>query len=84
MLRFKQLARNIRGTYRDLKKVTIANVRKEIKGNPNDVKLVGFVKCFNEGRSGNLDRCLKHLSSFCDDIAFCDDSSTDYSLEIAK
>lgn len=84
MLQIKQLARDLRSTYRNLSKVKIANVRNEIKGDPNEIKLVGFVKCFNEGRTGNLERCLKHLSSFCDDIVLCDDSSKDNSLEIAR
>lgn len=83
-MQIKQLARDARSTYRNLKKVKISNVRNEIKGDPKKIKLVGFVKCFNEGRSGNLERCLKHLSSFCDDIVICDDSSQDNSLEIAK
>lgn len=52
--------------------------------NRKPLRLVGFVKCFNEGSNGNLERCLKHLTSFCDDIVVCDDSSTDNSLEIAQ
>lgn len=83
-MQIKQLARNVRGTYRNLKKVKISNVRNKIKGDPKKIKLVGFVKCFNEGQSGNLERCLKHMSTFCNDIVICDDSSRDNSLEIAK
>lgn len=83
-MQIKQLARDVRSTYRNLKKVKISNVRNGIKGDSKKIKLVGFVKCFNEGRSGNLERCLKHLSSFCDDVVICDDSSQDNSLEIAK
>ncbi|MDE1877949.1 MAG: glycosyltransferase [Thaumarchaeota archaeon] len=56
----------------------------KIKKDANNIKLVGFVKCFNEGKTGNLERCLNHLASFCDDIVICDDSSTDNSLEIAR
>ena len=48
------------------------------------LKLVGFIKSFNDGENGNLERCLKHLSLFCDDIVVCDDSSEDNSLEIAR
>jgi len=84
LLRIKQLIRNVRGTYKDLKKITVSDIRNKIKGDPKKIKLVGFVKCFNEGKSGNLERCLKHLSSFCDDIVICDDSSQDNSLDIAK
>lgn len=83
-MQFKQTARDVRSTYRNLRKVRISNVRKEIRGDPKKIKLVGFVKCFNEGQSGNLERCLRHLSLFCDDIVICDDSSKDNSVEIAK
>ncbi len=48
------------------------------------MKIVGFVKCFNEVKTGHLERCLKHLDIICDDIFFCDDSSSDGSLELAK
>jgi glycosyltransferase involved in cell wall biosynthesis len=58
--------------------------KQKIKGNPQTLKLIGFVKCFNEGNNGNLARCLSHLSTFCDEIVLCDDSSTDNSIEIAK
>lgn len=73
----------MRSNYRNLKKVKISKVRSKIKGEKK-IKLVGFVKCYNEGQTGNLERCLKHLASFCDDIVLCDDSSSDNSLEIAK
>ena len=50
-----------------------------------DGRLVGFVKFHNEGRgNGNLERCLRHMSRFCDDIAACNSGSTDDSLEVAK
>lgn len=48
------------------------------------MKIVGITKCFNEGENGNLERCLKNLSAFCDEIIVCDNTSTDNSLEIAK
>jgi len=48
------------------------------------MKIVGFVKFYNEGKNGNLERCLSHLSKFVDEIVCCDDSSTDNSLEIAR
>jgi len=48
------------------------------------MKICGFVKFYNEGENGNLERCLKNLSKFCDTIVCCNDSSTDNSLEIAK
>ncbi|MCV0399547.1 MAG: glycosyltransferase [Nitrosarchaeum sp.] len=66
--------------YKDIMKIKTSSLT-SVSEKP--VKLVGFVKCFNEGKTGNLERCLKHLSRFCDDIVFCDDSSTDNSLEIA-
>ena len=79
---FKKYAKKGLSIYKDLRSIkhsTISDV-----SNEKPLKLVGFVKCLNEGKNGNLERCLKHLSSFCDDIAFCDDSSTDNSMEIAK
>lgn len=44
----------------------------------------GFLKIRNELEKGNLERCLNHLSKFCDDIAVCDDSSTDGSLDVIR
>lgn len=83
-MQIRQIVRDVRGTYKNFKKVKLSNVRSKIKGDPGKIRLVGFVKCFNEGSSGNLERCLKHLKSFCDDIVLCDDSSQDNSLEIAR
>jgi len=53
---------------------------------PQDKKLwlIGFLKIYNEGRSGNLERALKHMKRFCDDIVVCDCQSTDGSLEIIE
>lgn len=70
------------GIYKDLKKFKTSSLKSI--SDEKAIKLVGFVKCFNEGKTGNLERCLKHLSKFCDDIVFCDDSSSDNSIEIAK
>ncbi|MFB5613159.1 MAG: glycosyltransferase [Nitrosarchaeum sp.] len=79
---FKKIAKKGFGIYKNLKKINASSLKPIQEEKP--VKLVGFVKCFNEGKTGNLERCLKHLSKFCDDIVFCDDSSTDNSLEIAR
>ncbi len=81
-LGLKKLAKKGLSIYKDLRSVDISDVSAADDQKP--VKLVGFVKCFNEGSNGNLERCLRHLSCFCDDIAFCDDSSSDNSLDIAK
>jgi len=78
----KKFAKKGLGIYKNLRKISVSSLKQIQDEKP--VKLVGFVKCFNEGNTGNLERCLKHLSKFCDDIVFCDDSSTDNSLEIAK
>ena len=82
ILRIKKLAKKGLGVYKNLRAIKHSTLP-PVTDNKS-LKLVGFVKCFNEGQNGNLERCLKHLSSFCDDIAFCDDSSTDNSVEIAK
>ncbi len=66
-----------------VKNKVLKNIQNQQDKNTKPLKLVGFVKCFNEGSNGNLERCLKHMSSFCDDIVVCDDSSTDNSFEIA-
>lgn len=55
------------------------------------VDICGFLKIFNEGSpekggTGNLRRTLENLTKICGkgNIAICDDSSTDDSVEIAK
>lgn len=55
------------------------------------VDICGFLKIYNEGSpekggTGNLRRCLENLTKICGkgNIAICDDSSTDDSVEIAK
>lgn len=53
-------------------------------GRSDGARLVGFVKFYNEGRSGNLERCLRHMDRFCDDILACDNGSTDDSLQVAR
>ncbi len=57
-----------------------AEISEEIK----KIKLVGFLKVYNEEKSGNLERVLKHLKSFCDEIVICDCQSTDGSLDVIK
>jgi len=78
---YKRRARNF---FLGIPEIDPKKIQNKIVGDPNSLKLVGFVKCFNEGHNGNLERCLKHLSAICDDIVICDDSSTDNSVEIAK
>jgi len=46
--------------------------------------VTGLVKFYNEGTNGNLERCLKQMSTYCNHIICCNDSSTDNSLEIAN
>lgn len=65
----------------NLRHIKIENVP-PARGKP--VKIIGFVKCYNEAKNGRLSDCLTHLKTFCDDIVFLDNSSTDNSLEIAK
>ena len=77
---FKKTAKKCLSIYKDIKKINVSS----LKSTEEPVKLIGFVKCFNEGKTGNLERCLNHMSRFCDGIVFCDDSSTDNSLQIAK
>jgi len=67
-----------------VKNTILKNIRNQQDKNSKPLKLVGFVKCFNEGANGNLERCLKHMSSFCDDIVVYDDGSTDDTLDILK
>ena len=82
---FKKYAKKGLGVYKDLRKPREIKISsRNLKSDEKTNQLVGFVKCFNEGKTGNLERCLKHLSNFCDDVVFCDDSSSDNSIEIAK
>lgn len=78
---FKRLAKGILGID---KHIDISKVFRKVNGDPQSLRLIGFVKCFNEGANGNLGRCLDHLSRFCNDIVLCDDSSTDNSVQIAE
>lgn len=80
----KKLAKKGLGIYKNTRRVDISKAAQKVKGDVDSLKIIGFVKCFNEGTNGNLERCLNHLSTFCNEIVFCDDSSTDSSLEIAR
>ncbi|MCX6737837.1 MAG: hypothetical protein NTY11_00180 [Candidatus Parcubacteria bacterium] len=48
------------------------------------IRLIGFLKIHNEADNGNLERVLKHLQRFCDDIVVCDCESSDKSAGIAR
>ncbi|MBU3964296.1 glycosyltransferase [Patescibacteria group bacterium] len=48
------------------------------------IRLIGFLKIYNEANNGNLERVLKHMQKFCDDIVVCDCESTDGSADIAR
>lgn len=48
------------------------------------LKLVGFLKVYNEAKNGNLERVLKHFKKLCNEIVVCDCQSTDSGLEIIK
>ena len=79
----KKLAKKGLESYKDFRKIQTSSIISSY-GKSQKNKIIGFVKFYNEGNNGNLERCLKHLSIFCDDIALCDDSSTDNSPEIAR
>ncbi|MGI0010913.1 MAG: glycosyltransferase, partial [Nitrosopumilaceae archaeon] len=81
---FKKLAKKGLGIYKNVRRINVLKAAQKVKGDADSLKVIGFVKCFNEGTNGNLERCLTHLSTFCNEIVFCDDSSTDNSLEIAR
>ena len=78
----RKIAKKGLEAYKDFKKIETSSITPSYENNKN--KIVGFVKFYNEETNGNLDRCLNHLSIFCDEIALCDDGSTDNSLDIAK
>jgi len=48
------------------------------------MKIIGFMKFYNEESKGNLERALKCLDSICDEIVVADDGSTDNSVKIAE
>jgi glycosyltransferase involved in cell wall biosynthesis len=48
------------------------------------MKAVGFLQAFNERVTGNIERCITNLKSFCDDIVAYDDGSTDGTYEYLK
>ena len=72
--------------WRDPHIVDASRLRGVGSGRGDDgIRLVGFVKFHNEGGgSGNLERCLRHMDRFCDDIVACNSGSTDDSLRIAE
>ena len=49
-----------------------------------ELRLIGFLKIHNEASSGNLERVLRHMKKFCDEIVVCDCQSSDNSVEIAR
>jgi len=63
-------------------KISMAHL--ELSEDAKKLKLVGFLKVYNEAKSGNLERVLRHLKTFCSEIVVCDCQSTDNSLEIIK
>ena len=67
-----------------IRKVTNSKIRKFQDDNLNDIKLIAFIQIHNEGKNGNLERVLNHISRFCDDVVIYDDGSTDNSYEIAS
>ncbi len=79
----KKLAKKGLESYKDFRKIQTSSIISSY-GKSQKNKIIGFVKFYNEGNNGNLERCLKHLSIFCDEIALCDDGSTDNSPEIAR
>ena len=83
----RRIARRAIFSYRDWRDPPIidASRLRNSSGRNDGIRLVGFVKFRNEGEeSGNLERCLRHMGRFCDDILACDNGSTDDSLRIAE
>ncbi len=81
----RRLARRALFACRDWRDPPVIDASRVRRANGRDTRLVGFVKFHNEGgRSGNLERCLRHMGRFCDDIAVCNSGSTDDSLQIAQ
>jgi len=48
------------------------------------IRLIGFLKIYNEASNGNLERVLRHMRKFCNEIVVCDCESTDNSVDIAR
>ncbi len=67
-----------------IKKIASSQLRDLKRKESDDIRLVGFLQMHNESKKGNLERVLKHLSRFCNDIVVYDDGSTDNSYEIAS
>lgn len=61
-------------------KIKELNLSQEAK----KLKLVGFLKIYNEQNNGNLERVLRHLKRFCDEIVVCDCGSTDSSIDVVR
>lgn len=80
----KRIVKKIMKADPDSKRVETSKVIERIKGNPQDLRLIGFLQVYNESKSSNLQRCLPHLKEICDDIVIYDDGSTDDSVSIAK
>lgn len=83
----RRFARRAIISYRNRHELPTVNASRLRGGgrNGDSIRLVGFVKFHNEGsESGNLERCLRHMGRFCDDILACDNGSTDDSLRIAE
>lgn len=68
--------------YQEPEMIKMSTIQGQISAEP--LRLIGFVKAFNEEETGNLERCLKHMKTFCDDIVVCDDSSTDRTIDVAR
>ena len=67
-----------------IKKITSSRLKDFKRKDLDDIRLIGFLQIHNESEKGNLERVLKHLSKFCNDIVIYDDGSTDNSYEIAS
>ena len=66
------------------KKIASSQLKDSKRKDSDDIRLIGFLQIHNESKKGNLERVLKHISKFCDDIVIYDDGSTDNSYDIAS
>ncbi len=80
----RRIARKIIRADPNSRLVKISKAAAKIKGKPQELRLIGFLQMYNEGKSGNLRRCLPHLKEICDDIVIYDDASTDESVSVAR
>ena len=76
--------RYVRPVIRNLTTVPNSKIRNIQADDSENIRLIGFLQIYNESEKGNLERVLKHLSKFCDDIVIYDNGSTDNSREIAS